>query len=249
MMEAAPCAVCGTTGGHAHVGRRKPIRRSGEPFGIDGMLCFACYGPRMRLAKGKKPRVRKEALTQEERERAGAYWLTACKVANRFRREYPRVGRDFDGAAAMGIFRAAKTWNPGKPYAFATTVRWYVKRECQNLARSQQLKGWTDRDDAPILLAIDDCTPNSDDRGRATDEFRSNDPPAEKQVEDKEFLEAILDLLPEHQAKMLRLVYWGGLSIGDAGRQIGLKQRDASRIRSEAIAALRRDARVLEVAS
>jgi hypothetical protein len=58
IVQATPCASCGTTGGYVDRGDHRPRRTSGARFGIEGSLCGRCYsGLRDEALRRFGPRV------------------------------------------------------------------------------------------------------------------------------------------------------------------------------------------------
>lgn len=71
-------------------------------------------------------------LTDTQRDLAEQYWRYALTIASRFGARHSEVAGDWEGAAALGLCAAARTFEPVRQLAFKTLLVPRVRGECHD---------------------------------------------------------------------------------------------------------------------
>lgn len=94
-------------------------------------------------------------LTDEQRDLAAQWWPYAIKVARRIGARYPGCRVDWEGAAAVAVCSAARTFDPERKLSFKTHLAPRVLGACIDEMRRVHGYRWNSRMQLPDLLPLE----------------------------------------------------------------------------------------------
>jgi RNA polymerase sigma factor for flagellar operon FliA len=146
------------------------------------------------------------------------------------------------GWGYTGLLEAADRYVAGGPASFSTFAYHRVRGAMLDgigaiapLTRNGYRKA-KEREDVQALF------PKELDEATMVDE-ESLSYPADARLEDKELIDLLreaLEELPERQRELIRAHYWGGATLLDAGKDLGISKSWACRTHAKALSTLRR---------
>jgi DNA-directed RNA polymerase specialized sigma subunit len=203
-------------------------------------------GPETAPAKARRSSLshgKRDPLTPEQSQLAGEQWGLACRVARRFSRRCPGVQIDWEGAAALGVCRAAATYREDRGTTVETHVHNKVIWACIDLMRDQGVRGYGRHhryEGVPEILSFDRPVLSGYDSGRdalfgdlATPV--ADEPPVGWELEWEDEIGALTRGLPGRQGQAIRLYYLHAetKTMRKAGAALGLSESRVSQIHAD----------------
>jgi RNA polymerase sigma factor (sigma-70 family) len=185
-------------------------------------------------------------LSESRRRLAAKHWPMALGVASWFRRCYPGLPADWEGAAAYGLCRAAVKYEHRAGAGFRFYAWRGARLECRHAARVELAHGltglpctrltfsftsldpWDAPEDSPLAAWVEHTTDRHDDRAAT-----------EAAID----VRTLLGRLEPREARILGQRYGldgeGRRELRDVGREIGLSGERVRQIEANGLARLR----------
>jgi RNA polymerase sigma factor for flagellar operon FliA len=183
---------------------------------------------------GGDARLRRDPLTQEQKNLAAEYVPLARKLVKPLKQSWPNEGDEFESAAMFALVEAARSFEVSRNVKFATFARYRIWGALQDAQRALvALRRRSDQGRTPV---VNDLLYGSQEQGRVC--LATNDPPVGDELEAAEAVEAWLRKLPEQHAAACRGIYVDGRTQCETAVRLGVSKSRVSYLHKQALVLL-----------
>lgn len=182
-------------------------------------------------------------LTPKRQALSGRYWPLAQKIARCFAAKYPQFDIDWEGAAALGIVKAAQTWRRGGA-RFRNHMHSHVHGACIDAMRAGRIRGFgrsREYKGAPVIWPLDEALGIFGDQRTYLPSICADDDPVGWEIEAEDEVVGLTRPLRRRNREVFRRLYLRAdqATLKVCGRALGYCESRASQLHSEGLAILR----------